>query len=181
MSTAKHHVVCEDPAGTYLAGSIVEVGDALAIRANGVITIPVDADAVTHGGPLAGMFLRHWGGGWPLAGQLPQLRCPMAIQVVPELRELHWAAKVARDTNYTEPVAWPGLLQLAQTPPLVGSALGVTGSSTCRALPSEEVQGGGWIVGGDLSISCSGDGYAAFALYGVAPGYVVLWAALSVL
>lgn len=181
-STAKHHIICFDPKGEYAPGAIVDAVEAAELQAAHVATLPIDAEAVTHGGPVAGFFMRQWGAGWPLSSNIPKVCCPMMVQVHQDARELHWVAHIVRDPAYAQDeVTWSGLLHLTLQPGIHGGALGIVGATGVSALPTEEEPGGGWLVGGSLNTTCSSEGYASLAFYAAAPGYAVAWAAVSLL
>lgn len=181
MHAHQHAIVCYDPTGTLLPGALLTTEQAHKLRGDGLVALPVDAEAISHGGPVCGFFLRSWGAGWPLDGLTPTLRCPMMIQAFPELTELHWAAHIITVEPSITRDQWSGIFQLSQMAPAVGSALGIAGNTSVKKLPEEETLEGGWIVGGTANVTCSGDGLAQLALYGVAPGFAVRWAAVTVI
>jgi hypothetical protein len=177
---AKHYIIAHDPGGDYLPGAIVTAAEAPELQSQGVALLPVDAEAVSNGGPVSGYFLRQWGAGWPLNSPIPKMVCPMLLQVTPTVRELHWLAQIVRDPAYAEAPGWRGLCTIAATPAFQGGALGIVGQSNVRELPLED-SSGGWLVGGSLTVTCNSEGYTALSLYASAPGYAVAWASATIL
>lgn len=172
-------IIVWDPRGKYPAGAFSDQPLACEqLQRLGVVLLPVDR---SRGGmnPVGDFFFRSWGTGWVWGErQGAHAGCPMLLYVDPDVREVHWRARLAPLEN-VEP---KGFLRLTAMSGALGSSMGGLSAQAepvdCGKL-GEPDEFGGWTVGSMSPISTTTVGYLALQLYGPSVGVRVLWTACS--
>jgi len=193
---ATKHIVVWDPEGDYWQGGIVDDDLAHTLRARGVALLPVEPNLMTRSSAAAGFFHRAWGAGWPLGGAVPQMCCPMLLQLSSTVVEsataqapnrISWVARLVPDPGAVDSdgrlVQQAGQIRLAADsgqPGAFGGGLSPTERAAVSVRELGQIdQHGGWTVGGDALVSVALDAFIGLGLYGWAPGLRVAWAAVS--
>ena len=180
---AKHYIVVEDPEGTYYEGSLVDPLRAAKLTARGAVLLPVEPELFRLSG-VGGYSKRAWGAGWPLDSVHPLAVAQLLLLCDPEHPGLHWCARLSRSdaAQASEGHVVQGSLRIAadtsqRTPHNLRL---IPGDSPIDAgkLGKPDARGG-WTVRGRATLQCASQGHYGLALYGMAPGLRVLWAAVS--
>ena len=181
-----HLIVLDDPEGVFWEGGIITeerlrsiAGGASAGKgAREVATLPVEP-VLFGANAIAGYFRRGWGGGYPLATDIPKVHCPMALFLSQRHRTVNWKARILP----TKGAQIGGLLRLAQDSSQHHSLAGGLSASDNTPVDlgtlGEPDSRGGWTIGGKAQIHAPSDGFAGFGLYGTGRGLRVLWAAIT--
>lgn len=177
------NVVVSDPLGKVWTGSIVTGAQTHSLEARGVVLLPCNPELFGLCG-VGGFAKREWGWGWPLGGSTPSMNGPLAIYLPRDVREVHWAVRLASvegddwkratgsmsfsdDRGQRAVRAVPGWLPAEGKRQIQPRELG------------EPDAAGGWTWKGSGQVQIVDDAIYGFALYGVAPGLRLLWAAVS--
>lgn len=187
-----HHIVIDDPEGEYWEGAVVDRARAGMLRGRGVIMLPYEP-RLAKMSAVGGYFRRGWGAGIPL-DQGPKFHSPMILLVLQALPRVHWCARLIPDPrekmfpreHVKETMGRSDSklrLGLDSSQGYSNSGGGVSPIGVMVAqikdLPVEPDAQGGWTVYGECRLSVPRDGFAEFALYGVAPGFAVSWSAIT--
>lgn len=184
------HVVVHDPEGTFWEGALVEAGAVGALRARGVVMLPIDDRMPWLGkSAVAGYFRRSWGSGWPIGTAVPRMASPLLLYVVrgDKPSSIHWCARVVLEREALEQVRAGqkplGLIQLAadtsQPAAMSGGFISGPGNVQHGDKLGEPDQEGGWTLHGSGLIAPPCDGFAGLGLWGHLQGCRVAWAAVS--
>lgn len=179
-----HYIVVDDPNDEYRDGSIVSATLNHQISNRGAVTLPVDPEVLRRSG-VGGYHRRTWGAGWPLDSMAPRMTCPLTLWATPEHNSLAWVARLSGGQELLALAVsgerLEGQLRLASDTTGGAYQAGLHGLEkpvSMREIGPPDAQGG-WTISGRASASIAVEGHYGFALYGVAPGFRVIWAAAS--
>jgi hypothetical protein len=182
-------IVVEDPRREWNEGSLVEAAKARQLASRGVTLMPVVTRYFREGD--GGFFKRAWGSGYPLSRDTPRLHCPMVVHLDPSVPThgvnrgstcvVHWRARLVSGEPGTRR---QGQLRLSfdtgqSVVQQVTFAPGYGGPVNLATI-GEPDERGGWTIGGENQANVPLRGHYGFGLYGMGPGLLVTWAALSV-
>lgn len=185
----QYHVVVWDPQGEYSEGSIVGSAKLNELHGRGVCTLPCVPEIFQFAG-VSGYSRRGWGSGWPLDTIRPGFVCPLTMFApLHGPRKLHWAARLMPSDVALERIRRnqdpsQGVLRIAaheQRGSLLRGAVSDDqgrNAVDCGRLGPVDAYGG-WTVGGQSTLNCSGEGCYGLSLFGFAPGLRVAWVAAT--
>lgn len=172
----KMNAVLHDPLGNYWEGALVSPEMARELEGRGVATIPMLPELAGRNG-AAGWVKRAWGAGWPLSN-VPRRISPLVLFVVPGLGTLNWRARVTGPCAVSAD-AFVRFTSDAQQA-LVSTSGFVTSPEAVQIAklgpPDED---GGWTIGGVGKIVAPGEQYLGVSAYGMGPGLLLEWLAVS--
>lgn len=178
----KTGIVVWDPEGEFWEGALIDHrGTWHKVAGRGGVVLPCVPDLFRRSG-VGGYHKRSWGSGIPLDGTAPRQVSPMLVYAVPELRMVHWAARLVPGGA---PRTRTGFLRLAPDgTQAVPNRMGLTSDPAAPDNVTIDKLGpadarGGWNVGGHCLIAVPGPGHYPLSLYGVADGLRVAWSAVS--
>lgn len=176
---SKEHVVVWDPEGNFRDGEIIEATREPKLAAEGAVMLPIDSALLRRSG-AGGWVKRSWGQGVVPVNN--RRFCPIVINVPSSLQgELNWKARLIA----TGEIAPRGTLSLScdSSQPGVSTAAGVSqtgGPVQLQKLITPQSRFyDGWIVGGQLRLSCAQGGFVGLSFYSVCSGVKILWLAVS--
>lgn len=180
----RNFIVVEDPESRYYEGSLVSPQKAAQLVTRGVTLLPVAPELFALSG-VGGYMRRAWGAGWPLDSNVPMMTSKLALYCDKEHTALHWCARLVvseEQEKRNDGKAMQGILRIAsdssQRNPQGSKLSGVGAPIDISKLGAPDARGG-WTIAGEAVMSTPGEGHYGFALYGMAPGLRVLWAAVS--
>jgi len=179
-----HYIVVEDPENEFWEGSIIPREKARALSARGLIALPYEP-SLSHVGN-GGFQKRSWGGGYPLDYMVPRMTAPLTLFCTKSFLHLTWRARIMPQDVLIERVRkgekLEGMLRFAAD---TGSPTAYVATITSKENPLYVKDLGklddfdGWVIGGTAQINIVQEGHYGFALYGMAPGVRVIWAAAT--
>lgn len=180
-----HFIVVYDPEGEFWTGGVVDANRARQLEAEGIVLLPVAPKLFVSG--VGGFHHRAWGAGYPLDFRVPRMVCPLTMYCVKELHAAHWAARLVVDESILPQVAdgsirLEGMLRFAADSGQAGTHQAAYSPETKPILLAElgaPDEDGGWTVRGHGNVTIPLEGHYGYALYGMAPGVRVVWAACT--
>lgn len=164
-------IVVSDPQHNIAPGSLVTEDRAHALRAHGVVLLPVEASLFRLSGN-GGFTSRDWGSGWPIDGQSAQAHGPLVLYLTPEVKRIHWAARFNADRELG--ALSGGVMFSTDSSQRAGRIVpGWLPDTNCRQLSprdlGDKINGEwGWSGAGDVLVHA--EGFYSFAIYGVCSG-----------
>lgn len=184
----QHAVIIEDPTHKRFTGTVIAANQFPQAAGEGVVILPIEPELLRLGG-ISGYVKREYGEGFVFDGPAASRGCPLVMSVAPDLRTLHWCARLVPEVRRVqagqepiEPAMPSGMLRFSSdTAQTGGGMIGLfseDGPTPLHGL-GEPDAAGGWIVHGKANINVVAATVAAFMLYGMSSGVRVRYLAVS--